>query len=62
MIFGGFGSHVGEHFGIKIASKNGSKNQSDFGPILEGRWLPTVVHFESIWVPKIDRKSRLKKG
>ena len=40
VIFGGFGTHFGYHFGIKIASTHRSKNRSDFGSILDGFWLP----------------------
>ena len=58
MIFDGFGSHFGKHFGIKIASNNRSKNQSDFGSILEGFFLPLWIHFGQILAPKIDQKSR----
>ena len=57
-ILDGFGSHVGDHFGIKIASKNRSKNRSDFGWILEGFWLPNGVKVGPILAPKIDQKAR----
>ena len=62
MIFDGLGDHFGDHFGIKIASKSRLKNQSDFGSILDGFWLPFWAHFDSILVPKIDQKSRSEKG
>ena len=52
MIFDGLGDHFGDHFGIKIASKSRLKNQSDFGSILDGFWLPFWVHFGPILVPK----------
>ena len=58
LISGSFRGHVGEHFGIKIASKNQAKNQSDFGSILEGCWLPIWVLFGPILAPRIDPKSR----
>ena len=61
MNFDGSGYRFGDHFGIKIASKNRSKNQSDFGSILEGFWLPIWLHFGPILAPKIDQKSRSKK-
>ena len=57
-ILDGFGSRFGHHFGIKIASKNRSKNRSDFGWNLEGFGLPIGVHFGSILASKIDQKSR----
>ena len=57
-IFGGFGSHFGDHFVIKIASKNGPINQSVFGLIFQGFWLPIGIQFGSILAPKIDEKSR----
>ena len=59
MIFNAFGELFGEPFGIKIASRTRSKNQSDFGSILEGFWLPIWIHFGLIWAPKIDKKSDL---
>ena len=62
MIFDGFGNHFGNHFGIKIASKSRLKNQSYFGSILDGFWLPFWAHFDLILVPKIDQKSRSEKG
>ena len=58
LIVPGFGSHSGDHVGIKIASKNRLKNQSNFGSILEGFWLPIWLHFGPILAPKIDQKSR----
>ena len=61
MIFDGLGDHFGNHFGIKIASKSRLKNQSDFGSILDGFWLPFWAHVDPILVPKIDQKSRSEK-
>ena len=58
MILDAFGTHFWHHSGIKIASKNQSKNHSDFGSILEGFWLPIEVHFGPILAPNIDQKSR----
>ena len=58
MIVDGFGEHFVEPFGIKIVSKTQSKNHTDFGPILEGFWLPIWFHFGPILAPKIDQKSR----
>ena len=40
LLFYDFGHHLGEYFGIKIASKNRSRNQSDFGSIFAGFWRP----------------------
>ena len=57
-ILDGFGSYFGNHFGIKIASKNRSKKWSDFGSILEGFGFPKWLHFGPILAPKIDQKSR----
>ena len=54
MILGGLRASFWDHFGIKIASKNQSKNRSDFEWILEGFWLPKLLHFGSILAPKID--------
>ena len=48
-IFGGFGSHSGDHFGIKIASENPSKNRSDFESILALILPPFWLHFRSIF-------------
>ena len=62
MIFDGLGDHFGGQFGIKIASKSRLKNQSDFGSILDGFWLPFWAHFDPILVPKIDQKSRSEKA
>ena len=61
MILDGFWTHFGEHFGIKIASKNRWKNQSDFGSIFEGFGLPIWLHFGPILAPKIDQESKSKK-
>ena len=36
-----------DHFGIKIASKNRSKNQCDFGSIFERFWAHPGVHVGS---------------
>ena len=58
MIFDGLGDHFGSPFGIKIVSKSLLKNQSDFGSILDGFWLPIWLHFGPSLVPKIDQKSR----
>ena len=58
MILDGFGVHFGEPFGIKIASKTWSKNQTDFLSIFDGFWLPIWLHFGPILAPKIDQKSR----
>ena len=57
-ILDGFGCYFRDHFGIKVAFKNQSKNQSDFGSILEGFWPPNGIKFWSIFAPKIDQKSR----
>ena len=54
MIVDAFGDHFGEPFGIKIASKSRLKNESDFGWILDGFWLPFWAHFGPILAPKID--------
>ena len=62
MIFGRVGDHSGDHFEIKIASKNKSKKQSYFGSILDGFWLTKWDHFGSILVLKIKQKSRQEKG
>ena len=62
MIFDGLGDHFGNHFGIKIASKSRLKNQSDFGSILDGFWLPFWAHFRLILVPKIEQKLRPEKA
>ena len=40
MILGSLWASFWDHFGIKIASKNRSKNQSDFGSISDGFWRP----------------------
>ena len=58
MDFGWFWEPFGDHFGIKIASKNRWKNRSDFGWILEGFRLPNGVKVGPILAPKIDQKSK----
>ena len=60
MILDGFGVHFGEPFGIKIASKSLTKMHTDFGSIFDGFWLPILIHFGPILVPKIDQKSESK--
>ena len=45
--FGRFGEPFCDHFGIKIASKNRSKNQYDFGSIFGWFWAPPGVHVGS---------------
>ena len=45
--FGRFGEPFCDHFGIKIASKNRSKNQCDFGSIFERFWAHPGVHVGS---------------
>ena len=60
MFFYDFRDRFWNHFGIKIASKNRSKNQSDLGSIFDGFWLPMWLHFGQILAPKIDQKSESK--
>ena len=45
--FGRFGEPFCDHFGIKIASKNRSKNQCDFGSIFGRFWVHPGVHVGS---------------
>ena len=45
--FGCFGERFCDHFGIKIASKNRSKNQCDFGSIFGRFWAHPGVHVGS---------------
>ena len=54
MIWDGFGDHFGSHFGFKFASKNQAINQSDFGSVLKGFWLPIWFHFGIMLAPKIN--------
>ena len=62
MILDGFGNRFGIHFGLKIFLKNQSKNQADFGLILERFLLPHGIKFGSILVPKIDENGCPKTG
>ena len=62
LIFGGFGSHSGNHFGIKIVSENPSKNRSGSGSILASILPPLWLHFGSNFGSQDSMQNPLRAG